>query len=82
MIIYEMRDKDPIFVKLFETLSREERNEIWQEVTGFEYESPVVAEHLIEAAKKVIPKSIRKMTAKEAFDEGIKEGLKKHENRN
>ena len=62
MIIWENRPKDPIFEKLFNSLSREERNEIWEEITGFEYESPVVKEHEINKAKK-------------AFDEGIKEGL-------
>jgi len=62
MIIYERRS-DPLFKKLFDSLSREERNEIWEEVTGFEYESPIVKEQMIQ-------------TAKEAFDEGIEEGLK------
>jgi len=58
MIIYENRPKDEIFEKLFECLSREERNQIWEEVTGFEYEGGF-------------------LSTKKSFDKGIKEGLKR-----
>ena len=44
MIIYEMRKRDTIFEKLFECLSRDEKNEIWEQVTGFEYECPLKKE--------------------------------------
>ena len=68
MIIYENRARDPIFEKLFETLSRDERNEIWEQVTGFVYE-PIQ----ILTAQEIIDGETE---CKKAFDEGIKEGLR------
>lgn len=38
MLIHEMRTKDPLFEKLFECLDRDERNKIWEAVTGWEYD--------------------------------------------
>lgn len=41
MKIYEYRPRDPIFEFLFECMDREERNKVWENVTGFEYEKPI-----------------------------------------
>jgi hypothetical protein len=41
MKIYEHRAKDPLFEFLFECMDRDERNKVWENITGFEYEKPI-----------------------------------------